>query len=620
MSWLLEKWSQLRRRLSFSNSRLLQSGTRTQSKSLPSEEVLVGFPKHLVNNHPWIKNHLSRLPHLGLLEVPQGIAPRSRWDYCLEQCRQLGIIKETKPGLGLSNTGKKLSDEGSIKKMTALEVMQTWVILTNLGHLFGTFATERALMFSVIHSNPELCRELLDSIPPELRDSAEGIVRSQAMYQFYSVVAYWRIGQDSYSDEERAQCLGCLKLLSSPRVDSKILTLQSIFRFVRRLSYLKMHVELGVTSLLDKHLFSDEVIEHVIEHEELHYDSEVQKETPTERLLKAIDEYQYETYFAGEQTASVVLEHLREFKQWWSRQEEEGVHLKDRIKALYQRPSDWPALETPQKLNFFVRLELPRQKAGLVSSIVHWWGGGDPWGVSNFYISQSPASPHLFIDVFIAKSMKPKTAAHIAQCLIQEQARDGLESLEKLTLERSISRFAISLLGEILQDNYRLRLRRVMSKDGSPMLAMLSNFSSVEDLCHKFISLGATIDDQQRLDEIKGMHEYLQATLSKQELRPDALFFAFLGSTFLIEEGSGGEGKFAGKRKMFKEQEVDGIIAILSRTEITWHVLEVKRRKKNHPTTQMAKISNFFAHSGTSIDTISRNGYEVASFQQVWKG
>lgn len=620
MPWILEQWSKLRKMMGGADTRSFLSDSDFHTKRLPDENVLVGFPKSLVQTHPWIRTHLTQLPHLGLLEVPQGIAPRSRWDYCLEQCRQLSIIKETKPGLGLSNAGRKLSREGSIKSMTALEVMQTWVILTNLGHLFGTFATERALMFSLIHSNPELCRELVDDIPSELRGSADEIVRRQAMYQFYTVLAYWRIGQDSYSEEERTQCLGCMKLLSNPRPTSQILTLRSIFRFVRRLSYLKMHVELGVTSLLDKHLFSDRVIDYVIEHEEIHYDSEVQKETPTERLLEAIDQYQYETYFAGEQTAAIVLEHLREFKQWWSQQEQEGVHLKDRITALYQKPFNWPDLKVPQKLNFFVRLELPRQKAGLVTSIEHWWQGGDPWGVSNFYISQSPASPHLFIDVFIAKGMKPKTATHIAQRLVEEQIRGGLESHEKLTLERSISQFAISLLGEILQDKYLLRLRRVMSIDGNPMLAVLKSLSSVEELCQEFNTLRAQIDDEQRADEIAGITEYLQVALSKLEIKPDTLFFAFLGSTSLIEERVGGEGKFAGKRKMLGEQEVDGLIAILSKTEITWHVLEVKGRKKNHPALQMNRIRNFFTHSNADISTISRNGYEIAYFQRAWKG
>lgn len=591
--------------------------------SRENERFLVGLAKRLVSQHPFIRAHLSGIPHLGLLEVQQGVTPRSRWDYCLDQCQILHRIKETKPGLGLSNHLSELDSVGLRGlKVTALEVLQLGVILTNMGHLFGTFSTERALLFCLFHSNPEFRTQLIEEIPAAVRDTGRRILDRQFMYQVYEVIALWRLGRDPYSDLERQQCIACMRILTEDDISSKISTLKSIFKFVRRLSYLRLHVELGVTSLLDHDLFSDEVIDFVIQHEDLHYDSEVQLETPAERLLKAIDEYQYETFFVSENTASIVLEHLREFKQWWMQQEAEDISLPKRLEALYTRPASWPSLPEPESLKFFVRLELPRSNVAAITGIADWWQKGDPWGTSNFYISQGPASAHSNVDIFVAKGIEPRTAAHVAERLSIELKREGLSRDDRIRLDRSVARYAVCLIGEILKDRWQLRVRRAIGRSGQPALVVLSQSVHLTDFCTELTRQQEDLDDSGRAEEIEGIVEYLK--FCEQSSNTNGLgssfMLAFVGRTFLVGAEPSDKGRGSAKKPRYFDRELDGIVAFISKSEIQWHLIEVKGRPKNRPGKQSNEVRDFFVSSAGPVVPVSVNGFRMAAFEVVWRG
>ena len=104
------------------------------------QESAKGFPAHLHSQCPDVCEHLQGVPHLGAL-APLALVPATRLDYVALLTKGLLIAKQKHPGLGLGsgNFGVKHGD----RELTGLEIVQSWASLSNYGHLFGTFATER---------------------------------------------------------------------------------------------------------------------------------------------------------------------------------------------------------------------------------------------------------------------------------------------------------------------------------------------------------------------------------------------------------------------------------------------------------------------------------------------
>jgi len=152
---------------------------------------------------------------------------------------------------------------------------------------------------------------------------------------------------------------------------------------------------------------------------------------------------------------------------------------------------------------------------------------------------------------------------------------------------------------------------------------VLAQPACVNDFCQNLGSLRDDMEDEQRAEEIGGMMEYLKSRefASSADFPVGSLMFAFIGSTFIIQEGPLGGGKSPAKKKSsFFEKEIDGIVGFISRSEIVWHVIEVKSRKKNHPERQSNGVRDFFIPSASQVASMSANGFHMAAFRVAWRG
>jgi hypothetical protein len=88
------------------------------------------------------------------------------------------------------------------------------------------------------------------------------------------------------------------------------------------------------------------------------FDPDILRDTAYSRLLAAIDDYQDSELFTSTRANFLVLQHIKEFKSWWTLCDQNSETLNARIRKLFNRPNDWPTL-SDTKLQHAVRLELP---------------------------------------------------------------------------------------------------------------------------------------------------------------------------------------------------------------------------------------------------------------------
>ncbi len=212
-----------------------------ESETIGANEAAKGFARTLLETHPEFAEHAARVPHLGALS-PLAPLPATRWDYGRLLLRTLLEMKQQQPGLGLGSSNFGLTHGKNA--LSGLEVAQTWALLGGYGHLFGTFATERALLFT-LDTTPALEREFLNQLAQEVRLPGEKVVRQRDMYRFFYVVSAWRVSRWPAS-ATRTTCLQVLAPLLELPHDLGWKRLLWAFRRARQIAYTRLHAMLGV--------------------------------------------------------------------------------------------------------------------------------------------------------------------------------------------------------------------------------------------------------------------------------------------------------------------------------------------------------------------------------------
>jgi hypothetical protein len=114
--------------------------------------------------------HLKRMNQLGIIRnVYQG-AHHSRWEYIMAQLSLVYELatrvneegRKIEQSYGLSSKNTEISDHQD-SKASGADIIQCWILLLNLGHLDGTFSTERGVM-RTIQGNVQLRHAFLEGI------------------------------------------------------------------------------------------------------------------------------------------------------------------------------------------------------------------------------------------------------------------------------------------------------------------------------------------------------------------------------------------------------------------------------------------------------------------------
>lgn len=329
-----------------------------------------GYASELISQLEWLKPQLQQTPYLGALRT--AAARASRWDYALLINHQLLGLKQEFAGYGLGASTRAECWLPSARRLSLLEVTQAWSLLTNAGHLFGTFATERALLFELLRGG-RLDEELLAGIDTRLREHAAPILGGHSLYEMHYVLACWRASRAPMPSATRDDCIALLRAFFECRQEQDTPVHYWAFRTARQLAHNRMHLYMGVGNPVDA-VHDDATIRAMSPWADLGYESRLVAESSLlGSILKTLDEYQSENYFSSAEVASDVLLHVRAFRHWWKGRGD----LSSAVDALFgEGPANWPSPDR-RELRHFSRLKVPGRADEWLDEVQRWLDAED---------------------------------------------------------------------------------------------------------------------------------------------------------------------------------------------------------------------------------------------------
>lgn len=525
-----------------------------------AEEKVKGFARTLLEQ-TWIRDQLQETHHFGSLADLPALNPigglLSRYDYVVLQCALLFDAKKRWPGAGLSS-GTDIAHLGD--ELSGLEVCQSWAILLNLGHLFGTFASERALFWQ-LEADRSLHRDILNRIgcnDKQLQQQCEKELQRSDLHHLFYVLAAWRICKASPAI--RATALHLIRAFLDESGDQYMRRLKWMFKFSRQVAYNVIHSCMNAGVRTD--VLLEKGIAELTSHELIIFDEHTNEDIPLAPLLKACDAFHADATFASAEAASSVLAHIRAFKKWWRARGEREESNEDRLNDLFLRPADWQEGTpegTGEDLRHFVRLRLMGEHTEWLSRARSWYE--IDWGTANFLISPQPGQKGLICDVYAGPSgLSARTICQITDRLAQEsaiswQSDEPTEIQRKLW--RSIALFGARLFEDVLQEEFRLRIDPVNAKDGQLNYAILApTFEIGRARLKKLMLLNSS--DEERARELDAIIEMSEKLVDVR--RP---WLVFLARTRIVGNGR-------------DIAEIDGLWGQFFGDRIDWTLLEVK--------------------------------------------
>ena len=182
----------------------------------------------------------QRLAQLGLVQTAWPIARHTRWDFTM---LLLDLVRRAKD-LPAIHVGSKVQLAAGIRVTSARELLSSWALLLNLGHLHGTFATEAELLFSIKRSTRrrEFENELLSTIPDAAVPFALGVLSEERIYSAYQVLAFYRLARLARGHRHLSlwQQILASYVVTLPEESRALTQSRSLFRRARRLAFMSL--------------------------------------------------------------------------------------------------------------------------------------------------------------------------------------------------------------------------------------------------------------------------------------------------------------------------------------------------------------------------------------------
>jgi hypothetical protein len=535
------------------------------SRSAQSVGDAKGVAKAVLEAAPTIETHLRATPHFGILQelVPMHV---SRFDYVALQISSALKLKQSIPGLGLSSP-VQLGKE----RISGLELLQLWALLISAGHLFGTFATERALSYR-LQAEPKALDEFLRTLPPDLAVTARTKVTTGGMNEFVNVLALWRLVHENLPKELRKTCVEAIAMYLRASTDPKERRLYALHRRIRQAAYQRLQGACSVPSRKSEFAQVGFVsigasAEDFFDRDAIGFDPLVDQATPMFHLMQAVDEFQFRSFFTSQEANRLVLDHLRQFKVWWRNNEQQGHSVEDRVHALRARPADWPSKEESGVGERILRLDLRRTEAWFPS--VRAWLGTRVWESSNFLLTEVAGASANVCDVFSPSLLSVRECEHVGRMLCASDCD------AEPAIARSIARFGILLLSYCLNDKVRPQLEPMPAGDGHGLAAISGSFAHLVGRVDAY----AKSCDEERGRELAAS---LQSLIEKRP--PDGgVWLAFLGRLVLCRADEDAETMV---------QEFDGLFLRVTPDAETWFAFEHKVTGQGGAGRQLARLKN----------------------------
>jgi len=205
---------------------------------------------------------LKRLDHLGAIRMAWEGAHHPRWEYI---AFILALVDRCKCCLPEVHIGSEVKIADSLRISSGSELLKSWTLLLNVGHLEWTFFSERALLLELWAKNKRGCdqrQELLNSFRDDqpLQKWAESILERGDTYRFFQILAFVRLNNLANQSPAHVDWKKILRayVLEYER-QSIVSRLQQLYRNLRRIAYMTLdpHYTPAVLQLDATQLFSD---------------------------------------------------------------------------------------------------------------------------------------------------------------------------------------------------------------------------------------------------------------------------------------------------------------------------------------------------------------------------
>jgi hypothetical protein len=182
-------------------------------------------------------------PQLGTIRMAHEGAHHTRWEYVLVQLYIITKLSEKSQLIenkleGLSNNDPIIGNH----RMSGADLLQSWVILLNIGHLYGTFANERGFLYQL--SEDKVLRNcLLSGLPKDRRivEFANKIIVDGDVYSFHKILSYFFINRLRRKYNDKIDLLVSILNLynfEQSRARERVSKLKAYFRKIRQSAFL----------------------------------------------------------------------------------------------------------------------------------------------------------------------------------------------------------------------------------------------------------------------------------------------------------------------------------------------------------------------------------------------
>ena len=198
-------------------------------------------------------NEISRthfIAQLGVIQYALEAARHTRWDFTM---LLLDLIRRTKDIPSIHVQSKVPLGDGT-NASSASELLNTWALLLNAGHLHGTFFTETELLYAIRRmrlSHPQFESQLLSAVPEIAQPWARRILYDESSYNFYQLLAFYRLNK--MIGKARGVSYWTRWLASyvsrDPRESPALSRARRLFKSLRRIAFLTLDSSLTPTIL-----------------------------------------------------------------------------------------------------------------------------------------------------------------------------------------------------------------------------------------------------------------------------------------------------------------------------------------------------------------------------------
>ncbi|WP_440955366.1 hypothetical protein ACSAZK_17900 [Methanosarcina sp. Mfa9] len=186
------------------------------------------------------KSHVQRLKEIDQLGVIRNVyegVHHSRWEYVMVQLgilHQLNVIDldtGCKPSKGMGLNSKVTINS---RNTSYVEIIQMWIMLLNMGHLPGTFSSEKALL-KCLKGDYTLQKSLKDGLPnKEVKSYFFKIIAEENIYDLHKVLSFFYLSRYKRYNPELIEYL--VKVLELYCIDYPVIDKYDEFDIVRKKS------------------------------------------------------------------------------------------------------------------------------------------------------------------------------------------------------------------------------------------------------------------------------------------------------------------------------------------------------------------------------------------------